>query len=57
MTKCRVVKEVDGVKIPAMRVAEDVIYQMNHIYWHLIDEGVGLRQIIDYYFCLRQFKV
>lgn len=46
---------IDGVEIPAMRVEEDVIYQMNHIYRHLIDEGVGLRQVIDYYYVLRQF--
>ncbi len=46
---------VDGVEIPAMRVEKDVIYQMNHIYRHLIDEGVGLRQIVDYYWLLRRF--
>lgn len=49
-------KEVDGVKLPAMRVEENVIYQMNHIYRHLIDEGVGLRQVVDYFFLLRKFS-
>ena len=43
---------IDGVEISAMKAEEDVIYQMNHIFRHLIDEGVGLRQIIDYYYLL-----
>ena len=30
------------------------IYQLAHIYHHLIHEGIGLRQIIDYYFVLKQ---
>lgn len=45
-------EKVDGVELPVMKVEEDVIYQMNHIYRHLIDEGVGMRQIVDYYFLL-----
>ena len=49
---CREYADLDGVAIPVMKVDEDVIYQMNHIYRHLIDEGVGLRQIIDFYFLL-----
>lgn len=49
---CRTVAELDGAEIPCMKVDEDVIYQMNHIYRHLIDEGVGLRQVVDYYFLL-----
>ena len=30
------------------------IYQLAHIYKHIIQEGIGLRQIIDYYFVLKQ---
>lgn len=48
--------KIDGTEIPAMRVEEDVIYQMNHIYRHMIDEGMGLRQVIDYYWLLRRFN-
>lgn len=32
------------------------IYQLTHIYKHLIHEGVGLRQLMDYYYLLRQAK-
>lgn len=56
MEKCVERVRLDGVEIPAMRVEDNVIYQMNHIYRHLIDEGVGLRQIIDYYWLLKQIK-
>ena len=45
-------EKINGVEIPVMKIDEDVIYQMNHIYRHLIDEGVGLRQVIDYYWLL-----
>lgn len=50
---CRTFADLEGSEIPCMKVDEDVIYQMNHIYRHLIDEGVGLRQVVDYYFMLR----
>lgn len=30
------------------------IYQMSHISKHFFHEGIGLRQIVDYYFVLRQ---
>lgn len=36
------------VAIPTPRF--NVIYQLVHIYNHLFQEGIGLRQIIDYYF-------
>lgn len=49
---CRTFTELEGAEIPCMKVDEDVIYQMNHLYRHLIDEGVGLRQVVDYYYLL-----
>ena len=54
--ECRTFAELDGVEIPCLKVDEDVIYQMNHIYRHLIDEGVGLRQVVDYYYLLQSWN-
>ena len=51
--ECSCLKDINGIKIPAMKIDYDVIYQMNHIYRHLIDEGVGLRQVLDYYMLLK----
>lgn len=33
----------------------NVIYCLVHIYHHLLDEGVGLRQVIDYYYILKSY--
>lgn len=30
--------------------AFNVIYQLTHLYHHFFDEGIGMRQIIDYYY-------
>jgi hypothetical protein len=32
----------------------NLIYQMLHILHHFFDEGIGLRQLIDYYYLLQQ---
>lgn len=43
-----------GFNIPSASL--NVVYQLTHIYRHLFNEGIGLRQIIDYYFVLRKFE-
>lgn len=40
--------------IPVPSVEFNVIYQLSHLMHHFFDEGIGLRQMIDYYFVLRQ---
>ena len=51
--QCVCGKEINGERLPVLRREYDVIFQICHIYRHLIDEGVGLRQVIDYYYLLR----
>ena len=41
----------EGFYVPNIQFA--LVMQMAHILHHVIDEGVGLRQIIDYYYLLK----
>ena len=40
-----------GFAVPTASV--NVVYQMCHLFSHYFDEGIGLRQLMDYYFTLR----
>lgn len=42
--------EQGGVAIPTVKF--NLIFQLTHIYAHLMNEGIGLRQLLDYYFVL-----
>ena len=48
-----VVSLPDGIgEIAIPTTAFNVVYQLTHLYHHFFDEGIGMRQIIDYYFVL-----
>lgn len=40
-------------EIPVPSWEFNVVFQLCHIYQHVIKEGIGLRQIIDYYYLLK----
>lgn len=42
----------DGITIPMLKPVYNIIFQLVHIYRHLLDEGIGLRQLLDYYYLL-----
>lgn len=35
----------------------NVIFQLTHIFSHLLNEGIGLRQLVDYYYVLSRLSV
>ena len=51
-----VVSLPDGIgEIAIPTTAFNVIYQLAHLYHHFFDEGIGMRQIIDYYYVVCDF--
>ena len=51
-----VVSLPDGIgEIAIPTTAFNVIYQLTHLYHHFFDEGIGMSQIIDYYYVVCDF--
>ena len=38
---------------PVLTPSVNVVYQLVHLYRHVFESGIGLRQLMDYYFALR----
>ena len=47
-------KIAEGVSVPCPVFEYDVVYQLEHVYGHFISRGVGLRQIMDFYFLMQK---
>ena len=45
--------EQGEITIPTVEF--NIIFQLTHIYSHLMNEGIGLRQLVDYYYVLCDF--
>lgn len=43
--------EALGFCVPTLRF--NAVYMLLHIYRHVLDEGIGLRQLLDYYYVLK----
>ena len=50
-----IVTTEDGSCYSAPTTDFNVIFQLSHIYGHLYEEGIGLRQLIDYYYLLYKY--
>ena len=46
--------EAGDVAVPT--TAFNVVYQLTHLYHHFFDEGIGMRQIIDYFLVVNDFS-
>ena len=52
--KCVIVELPDGIGgVPIPSNEYNIVYQLTHIMHHYFDEGIGLRQMIDYYYVMR----
>jgi len=52
-----VVSLPDGIgEIAIPMTAFNVVYQLTHLYHHFFDEGIGMRQIIDYFLVVNDFS-
>ncbi len=55
---CDTVALPDGtgnIPVPTMRF--NIVYQLAHLMHHFFDEGIGLRQMMDYYYLVRSEKL
>ena len=52
--RAREFKVYDGYKIPSVEF--NVVFQLLHLYKHIFEEGIGLRQLLDYYFVITSYE-
>lgn len=50
--ECELPEEMGMIPVPTVEF--NVVFQLAHMLHHLFDEGIGLRQMIDYYYLLRK---
>ena len=48
------VEKNSGLHVPTWNF--NVVYQLQHMYMHFLQEGVGLRQVMDYYYLLMSIE-
>lgn len=48
-------RTIDGVEVPILAPAEELVYTFLHLYHHFIELGIGLRQICDMAVLLSSF--
>lgn len=48
--------EMDGKQVAVPTLEFNALYQLLHIYKHIFEEGIGLRQMMDYYFVLQRLN-
>lgn len=49
--------KIGDAVFPVPTVSFNAVYQLCHIYRHLFDEGIVLRELLDYYFILRVLHI
>lgn len=50
-------EEIVEKVFPIPTVLYNAVYQLLHIYKHLFESGIGLRQLMDFYFVLRALHI
>lgn len=50
---CNSITLSNGQRLISPTIEFNMVYQLLHIYRHLFSEGIGLRQLMDYYFVLQ----
>ncbi len=48
--------EISGKEVAVPTLEFNSLYQLLHIFKHLFEEGIGLRQMMDYYFVLQRMN-
>lgn len=47
--------KIGGRPVAVPTLEFDIVFQLSHIYQHLFNEGIGLRQVLDYFYVLKAY--